>query len=237
MTTIHTDRSKHTYSAVALKIATNTHAANAIPSTPPAIPSPECGRRMKLQTPPEPTSLHPRTAKRRCIRPKKPSLRLFTRDFKFALSLIPSTPERTAPGRVADEATTVALGQCVDLALRLLEKGRGNRVLIAMGQLIVAERRAAAARAGNGQAAAGIYKGDLDDMPMWAEKFLQQVRELGIPIVVCDSLAGYGLTQRWSWGTAMEDYDCRNSAIVYIHQCVSGIIPLSKAPSLIRNVD
>lgn len=57
---------------------------------------------------------------------------------------------------------------------------------------------------------------------MWVDTFLRQVREFGIPICVCDSLAGYGLTQRWGWGSNMEDYDCRNSAVVYIHQCVSG---------------
>lgn len=163
----------------------------------------------------------PRTPKRRRIQPPKPRLRLFTRDVKFALPLAPSKQERMNPGPPADEATTSALSQCVDLALRLLEEGRGNRVLIGVGRQIVAERRAEAARADGGRLEAGIYKGDLQEMPMWVDIFLRQVREFGIPICVCDSLAGYGLTQRWGWGSNMEDYDCRNSAVVYINRCVS----------------
>lgn len=225
MATIYTNSNEQTHSADGRKNAIHAHAAISMPSETPPMPIPKSRRPAKRRTPPEPTSPHPRTAKRRCTRPNKPNLRLFTRDFKFALSLVPSTPERAAPGSPADKATTAALGQCLDVALRLLEEGRGNRVLVAMGQQIVAERRAVAARAGGGQAAAGIYKGDLDDMPMWVERFLRQVREVGIPIVVCDSLSGYGLTQRWSWGTDMEDYDCRHSAIVYIHQCVSDTAP------------
>jgi hypothetical protein len=195
---------------------------DAFPSSP-NIPSPEppAERRLKRRTPPEPTSPTPRIPKRRCTRPDKPNLRLFTRDVKFALPLAPSKRERAAPGSPADEATTAALEQCVDLALRLLEEGRGNRVLVAVGKRIVAERRAKAAQVGG--AAVGIYKGDLRDMPMWVGRFLRQVREVGIPICVCDSLSGYGLTQRWGWGSGVEDYDCRNSAIVYIHQRVSCI--------------
>lgn len=162
----------------------------------------------------------PRTPKRRRLQPPKPRLRLFTRDVKFALPLAPSKQERMNPGPPADEATTSALSQCVDLALRFLEEGRGNRVLVGVGRQIVAERRAEGARTGRQEA--GIYKGDLQDMPMWVDVFLRQVREFGIPICVCDSLAGYGLTQRWGWGSDMEDYDCRNSAVVYINQCVSG---------------
>lgn len=164
----------------------------------------------------------PRTPKRRRLQPPKPRLRLFTRDVKFALPLASSKQERMSPGPPADEATTSALSQCVDLALRLLEEGRGNRVLVGVGRQIVRERRAEAARAGDGRQEEGIYKGDLQDMPMWVDTFLRQVREFGIPICVCDSLAGYGLTQRWGWGSNMEDYDCRNSAVVYINQCVSG---------------
>lgn len=134
------------------------------------------------------------------------------------------------PGPRADEATHEALAQCVDLALRLLEEGRGNRVLVGVGMQIVAERRYEAVRAGRGRLeAAGIYKGELSDMAMWVDIFLRQVREFGIPICVCDSLSGYGLTQRWSWGSDMEDYDCRNSAVVYIHQCVSDTL---RQPSL-----
>lgn len=132
-----------------------------------------------------------------------------------------------APGPPADEATTAALAQCVDLALRLLEEGRGNRVLVGVGMQIAAERRFEAARAGRGRPEAGIYKGSLQDMSMWVAIFLRQVREFGIPICVCDSLSGYGLTQRWTWGSNMEDYDCRNSAVVYIHQCVSDTPPHS----------
>lgn len=161
----------------------------------------------------------PRIPKRRRLQPPKPRLRLFTRDVKFALPLAPSKQERMNPGPPADKATTSALSQCVDLALRLLEEGRGNRVLVGVGRQIVAERRAEGARTGRQEA--GIYKGDLQDMLMWVDIFLRQVREFGIPICVCDSLAGYGLTQRWGWGSNMEEYDCRNSAVVYIHQCVS----------------
>lgn len=168
-----------------------------------------------------------RTPKRRRLQTPKPRLRLFTRDEKFALPLAPSKQQRMNPGPPADEATTSALSQCVDLALRLLEEGRGNRVLVGVGRQIVAERRAEAARAGSRSGPeAGIYKGDLQDMPMWVDIFLRQVREFGIPICVCDGLAGYGLTQRWGWGTNMEDYDCRNSAVVYIHQCVSDAYPV-----------
>lgn len=184
----------------------------------PPLPAPGSEKRTKRRAPPEPTSPHPRTSKRICTRPNKPNLRLFTRDVKFALPLAPSKRERTAPGPPADEATTTALGQCVDLALRLLEEGRGNRMLVAVGRRIVAERRAEAARVSG--AAVGIYKGDIRDMPMWVERFLRQVREVGIPICVCESLSGYGLTQRWGWGSDMENYDCWNSAIVYIHKSV-----------------
>lgn len=206
--------------------------------TPEAIPSSVCTRgpapRAEKQTKRrpswEPISPSLRVPKRRCTtRPDKPNLRLFTREFKFALPLAPSKHERAAPGPAADEATTAALGQCVDLALRLLEEGRGNRVLVAVGGKIVAERRAEAARAG-APAAAGVYKGDLRDMPVCVEKFLRQVREIGIPICVCDNLSGYGLTQRWAWGTDMEDYDCKHSAIVYIHQCVSDMATTSPPP-------
>lgn len=179
-------------------------------------------RRTKRPSTPEPIpSPAPRTPKRRRIQPPKPRLRLFTRDVKFALPLAPSKQERMNPGPPADEATTSALSQCVDLALRLLEEGRGNRVLVGVGRQIVKERRAEAARAGDDRREAGIYRGHLQEMPMWVDIFLRQVREFGIPICVCDSLAGYGLTQRWGWGCDMEDYDCRNSAVVYIHQCVS----------------
>ncbi|KAL2283264.1 hypothetical protein FJTKL_10139 [Diaporthe vaccinii] len=175
---------------------------------------------------PKPNHPSPGISKRRRTRkPLKPGLRLFTRDAKFALPLAPSKGERMAPGAPADEATTSALAQCVDLALRLLEEGRGNRVLVGVGMQIVAERRAEAARAGARRPEAGIYKGELRDMPMWVAIFLRQVREFGIPICVCDSLSGYGLTQRWTWGSNMEDYDCRNSAVVYIHQClVDGLL-------------
>lgn len=188
-------------------------------STP--IPPPPIAKERKRPRPPKPNHPSPGISKRRL--PKKPGLglRLFTRDVKFALPLAPSKRERMAPGPPADEATTAALAQCVDLALRLLEEGRGNRVLVGVGMHIVAERRYEAERAG--REAAGIYKGDTRDMPMWVAIFLRQVREFGIPICVCDSLSGYGLTQRWTWGSDMEDYDCRNSAVVYIHQCVSDI--------------
>ncbi|POS69704.1 hypothetical protein DHEL01_v211900 [Diaporthe helianthi] len=224
---IFTDRSEQCHRSDDRKKDINsTHAADPIPST--------TGRPEKRQSPPEPNPPpSSRTPKRRCERPERPNLGLFTRDFKFARSRVPDTPDRAAPGSPADTATTAALDQCVDLALRLLEEGRGNRVLVAMGKRIVAERRdaATAVRAAGGgggggpEAPAGIYKGDLGDMQMWVGRFLRQVREVGIPIVVCDSLSGYGLTQRWSWGTEMEDYDCRNSAIVYIHQClVDGLL-------------
>lgn len=192
------------------------------------IPATRVKKQTKRRNLHEPTSPSPLIPKRRCTtRPNKPNLRLFTREFKFALPLAPSKHERAAPGRAADEATTAALGQCVDLALRLLEEGRGNKVLVAVGRKIVAERRAEAARAG-GRAVAGIYKGDLRDMPVWVGRFLRQVRETGFPICVCDNLSGYGLTQRWAWGDDMEDYDCRNSAIVYIHQCVSDMAATPK---------
>lgn len=189
----------------------------------PANPASKAPKRLyapKIGTP------GPGISKRRRARPPKPGLRLFTRDVKFALPLAPSKQERMAPGPPADEEITAALAQCVHLALRLLEEGRGNRVLIGVGTQIVAERRAEAARAGGGvgRPEAGIYKGDIQDMPIWVAIFLQQVRAFGIPICVCDSLSGYGLTQRWAWGSNMEDYDCRNSAVVYIHQCVSGIL-------------
>lgn len=195
-------------------------------------PAPRAEKQTKRRPSSEPMSPSPRVPKRRCTtRTDKPNLRLFTREFKFALPLAPSEHERAAPGPVADEATTAALGQCVDLALRLLEEGRGNRILVAIGKQIVAERRAAAARAGGVRAAAGIYTGDLRDMPVWVGRFLRQVRENGIPICVCENLSGYGLTQRWRWGTDMEDYDCRHSAIVYIHQCVSDTAP-NPSPNL-----
>ncbi|KAK7727631.1 hypothetical protein SLS63_007073 [Diaporthe eres] len=102
----------------------------------------------------------------RTRQPLKPGLRLFTRDAKFALPLAPSRRERMAPGPPADEATRSALAQCVDLALRLLEEGRGNRVLVGVGMQIVAERRFEAARAGRGRPEVGIYRGELKDMPI-----------------------------------------------------------------------
>lgn len=197
-----------------------------ITSAPDTIPSPpnpptEHGTKRRL-----PSHLHLSShglpKRRRTAKPPKPNLRLFTRDFKFALPLAPTQRERLKPGPPADDETTAALARCVDLALRLLEEGRGNRVLVGIGKQIVAERRAEAARSRDGRPAAGIYEGDLRDMPVWVAVFLRQVRELGIPICVCSSLSGYGLTQRWAWGSRMEDYDCRNSAVVYIHQCVSG---------------
>lgn len=188
------------------------------------IPSDPGSKGTKRSHPPKAYPPSPGLFKRRRTRAPKPGLRLFTRDVKFALPLAPSKKERVAPGPLADEATTTALVQCVDLALRLLEEGRGNRVLVGVGTQIVEERRAEAERAGNGRPEAGIYKGDVQDMPMWVAMFLRQLREFGIPICVCDSLSGYGLTQRWAWGSNMEDYDCRNSAVVYIHQCVS-VIP------------
>lgn len=198
--------------------AETTRAPDAIPSPP--NPSAEHGTKRRL---PDHLSSSPGPPKRRrTARPPRPNLRLFTRDFKFALPLAPAQRECLAPGPPADEETTASLARCVDLALRLLEEGRGNRVLVGIGKQIVAERRAEAARAGGGKPAAGIYEGELRDMAAWVAVFLLQVRELGIPICVCSSLSGYGLTQRWAWGSRMEDYDCRNSAVVYIHQCVSG---------------
>ncbi|KAG6358277.1 hypothetical protein INS49_014161 [Diaporthe citri] len=193
-------------------------------STP--IPPSLIAKEIERPHPPKPNHSSPGISKpRRTRQPPRPGLRLFTRDVKFALPLAPSRRERMAPGPPADEATTSALARCVDLALRLLEEGRGNRVLVGVGMQIVAERRFEAARAGGGRPAAGIYKGELRDMGMWVAMFLRQVREFGIPICVCDSLSGYGLTQRWTWGSNMEDYDCRNSAVVYIHQClVDGLL-------------
>lgn len=186
------------------------------------MPPPPIAKEPKRPHQPKPNHPSPGISKRRRTRqPLKPGLRLFTRDEKFALPLAPSKRERMVPGPPADKATTAALAQCVDLALRLLEEGRGNRVLVHVGKRIVAERRVEAAEAGDGRPEAGIYKGDLRDMEMWVAIFLRQVREFGIPICVCDSLSGYGLTQRWTWGSNMEDYDCRNSAVVYIHQRVS----------------
>jgi hypothetical protein len=178
-----------------------------------------------------PSFPHPRKFKRiYTAQPNKPNPRLFTREVKFALPLAPSKHERAAPGPSADEATAAALGPCVDLALRLLENGRGHAVLITVGKRIVAERRAEAARVNNGPSttgrpAAGIYEGDIDDMPVWVDRFLRQIREVGIPICVCENLSGYALTQRWRWGSDMAMYDCGNSAIVYIHKCVSVDIP------------
>ncbi|KAI3394194.1 hypothetical protein diail_3149 [Diaporthe ilicicola] len=145
-------------------------------------------------------------------------LRLFTRDVKFALPLAPSRSERMVPGPAVDETTEAALAQCVDLALKMLEEGRGHRVLIDVGKQIVAERRKAARAGDTTQPEAGIYRDDIRNMPMWVARFLRQVRQFGIPICVCDTIPGYGLTQRWAWGTDMGDYDCRNSAVVYIHQ-------------------
>lgn len=210
-----------------------TRNANTIPHTKPISSSIDSAAR-GTKRPHAPEQIHspaPRTPKRRRLQPPKPHLRLFTRDEKFALPLAPSKQERMNPGPPADEATTSALSRCVDLALRLLEGGRGNRVLVGVGRQIVTERRAEASCAGAGGSAerqeAGIYKGDLQDMPMWVDVFLRQVREFGIPICVCDSIAGYGLTQRWGWGSNMEDYDCRNSAVVYIHQCVSDMPSLT----------
>lgn len=197
--------------------AETTRAPDAIPSP----PNPPAENGTKRLLPDHILSSPGPPKRRRTARPPKPTLRLFTRDFKFALPLAPTQRERIAPGPPADEETTAALARCVDLALRLLEEGRGNRVLVGIGKQIVAERRAEAARAGDGRPAAGIYEGDLRDMAVWVAMFLRQVRELGIPICVCSSLSGYGLTQRWAWGSKMEDYDCRNSAVVYIHQCVS----------------
>ncbi|KAJ0116773.1 hypothetical protein J7T55_009924 [Diaporthe amygdali] len=170
---------------------------------------------MKRPNPPE-FDQPSRAAKRNRILPRKIGLRLFTRDVKFALPLAPSKAERMIPGPAVDEATEAALGQCVDVALKLLEEGRGNTVLVNIGKQIVAERREAA-RAGTAPEV-GIYSGDIEDMPIWVARFLGQVRQSGIPICVCDSLVGYGLTQRWAWGGDMEDYDCRTSAVVYIHQ-------------------
>lgn len=195
---------------------------NVVPySTTTHTPANQTGKGTKHPHPNKPNHLPPRISKHRRPRSLKPNLRIFTRDIKFALPLAPSKRERLAPGPPADEATTAALAQCVDLALRLLEEGRGNRVLVGIGVQIVAERRAEAAWAGGGgRPEAGIYKGDLKDMPMWVAKFLWQVREFGIPICVCDSLSGYGLTQRWAWGSNMDDYDSRTSAVVYIHQCL-----------------
>lgn len=165
-------------------------------------------------------------AKRKCARPGNMGMRLFTRGVKFALPLAPSKTERMVPGPAVDEATKTALEQCVDLALKLLEEGRGNRVLISVGNQIVTERREAARTGITRQPEAGIYTDDVRNMPIWVARFLRQVRQLGIPICVCDTIPGYGLTQRWAWGTDMADYDCRNSAVVYIHQRVS-IIPKS----------
>lgn len=216
--------------------AETTQAPDTIPyPTCTPIPSDPVAKGTKRPHPTEPIqSPYLGIPKRRRLQPPKPSLRLFTRDVKFALPLAPSKQERMNPGPPADEATTSALSQCVDLALRLLEEGRGNRVLIDVGRQIVAERRAEAARARAGAGGkragrqeAGIYRGDLQDMPTWVDVFLRQVREFGIPICVCESLSGYGLTQRWGWGRNMEDYDCRNSAVVYIHQCVSEIPSLA----------
>ncbi|KAL1860692.1 hypothetical protein Daus18300_009035 [Diaporthe australafricana] len=147
-------------------------------------------------------------------------LRLFTRDVKFALPLAPSKTERMVPGPPVDEATETALEQCVDIALKLLEEGRGNRVLISVGKQIVTERREAARVDTTRQPEAGIYNDDVQNMPIWVARFLRQVRQLGIPICVCETIPGYGLTQRWAWGTDMADYDCRNSAVVYIHQAL-----------------
>lgn len=196
------------------------------------IPANAASKGPKRSKPPNRDHPSPGISKRRRTRPPQPGLRLFTRDVKFALPLAPSKQERMAPGPPADEATTAALTQCVDLALRLLEEGRGNRVLVGVGAQIVAERRAEAARAGGGAGSpeAGIYKGDIQDMPVWVAIFLRRVRALGIPICVCDSLSGYGLTQRWAWGSNMEDYDCRNSAVVYINQCVSEFPNLTCRP-------
>lgn len=212
---------------------TGSQKLNTIPS-PQSIPAStsRTAKVTKRSHPPE-SNHSPRAPKRIRTQPRKPNLRLFTRDVKFALPLAPTKQERMAPGPAADEETTAALGQCVDLALKLLEEGRGNRVLVSVGVKIVRERRAEAARAG--QSEAGIYKGDLRDMPAWVAVFLRQVREVGIPICVCDSLSGYGLTQRWAWGTDMKDYDCRNSAVVYIHQCVSDSPNLTCFRPLIEN--
>lgn len=185
------------------------------------------GRGMKRPNPPE-SDQPSGAAKRSRILPRKTGLRLFTRDFKFALPLAPSQTDRMEPGPAVDEATEAALGQCVDVALKLLEEGRGNTVLVNIGKQIVAERREAS-WAGT-VSEAGIYRGDIQDMPMWVARFLGQVRQFGIPICVCDSLIGYGLTQRWAWGGDMEDYDCRNSAVVYIHRGVS--VPLKLLTAL-----
>lgn len=162
--------------------------------------------------------------------------KFFQRDTKFHEG--PSHAERLAPGPILDENISKALAHCLHISLRLLEHSTGRKALIETAKDIVSARREDAAKENKQEE--GIYIGkSLDEMPFWVEKFLKQIREKAVPICVSKGIPGhYGYTQKWTWGSDMQDWDSATAAVVYLNEGVRLFIsPCSYVPRLILTGD
>lgn len=159
-----------------------------------------------------------RPAKSQYPREQMVVTRFFTRDTVFFEG--PPQAERLEPGPILDANTSTALTHCLHMALKLLEESTGHRAFIETAKDIVSARREDAMKTNKPEV--GIYANkSVDEMPTWVRKFLKQIREKGIPICVSEGIEDrYGFTQKWSWGSDMEDWDSATAAVVYINKGV-----------------